>query len=77
MNSPFDLDPDTGFDRAQAPTPKASSAVPCYTPTNREKSKKAKRGMHWCMNCDAQLVGQYGRCPNCGAYANRKKLKGV
>jgi len=44
-----------------------------YKPTNREKSKKAKKGKHWCMYCDSQLIGQ---CPNCGKYANRKKLKG-
>jgi len=47
-----------------------------YEPTNREKSKKAKKaGLHWCWKCDMALVGEHGKCPVCGKYHNRKKLK--
>jgi len=47
-----------------------------YKPTNREKSMVAKKGKFWCSRCDAELVGQYGRCPRCGNIENPKKKKG-
>lgn len=40
--------------------------------TNRIKSMIAKRGYHWCDICDANLVGQFGRCSVCGRKSQRK-----
>ena len=54
----------------------AMQNIPEYIPTNREKSKKAKKSKHYCMACDTNLVGQVGKCPKCGKRANRKKSKG-
>ena len=48
-----------------------------YVKTNREKSMTAKLSLHWCESCDCALVGQSGKCPVCGNYANKKKRKGV
>lgn len=44
-------------------------------PTNREKSKAAKKTKFWCEVCDAYLVGQYEKCPRCGAKQNTNKIK--
>jgi len=44
-----------------------------YVPTNREKSRRAKLGKWWCKGCDRSIIGETGRCPSCGVYANRKK----
>jgi len=52
------------------------SEEPVYEPTNREKATRAKKkGKHWCMSCDAALVGQFGKCPVCGNVSNKKKRK--
>lgn len=48
---------------------------PNYKLSNREKSQRAKRGKFWCDGCDACLVGQWGKCPNCGHKHNPKKRK--
>ncbi len=37
-----------------------------YTPTNREKRLQPKKGKFWCGNCDAQIVSEWRKCPNCG-----------
>lgn len=34
--------------------------------TNREKKRMPKQGKFWCDKCDAQLVHEGKRCPNCG-----------
>lgn len=31
------------------------------------KDRKKKKGEFWCDVCDAALLGDYGKCPNCGA----------
>lgn len=41
--------------------------------SNRQKSKIAKRGKHWCCKCDHQIVGKLGKCSNCGYLENKKK----
>lgn len=46
-----------------------------YNPTNRIKSKSAKKRAFWCSNCNACHNGQYGICKNCGHFENRSKLK--
>ena len=34
--------------------------------TNRQKAQEPKPGRHWCDRCDRALVGQIGKCPECG-----------
>lgn len=35
--------------------------------TNRSaKRNSRKSGKHWCMGCDACLIGPGEKCPNCG-----------
>jgi ribosomal protein L40E len=34
--------------------------------SNRDIAKKAKLGTFWCWGCDAQIVGEYEKCPRCG-----------
>ena len=46
-----------------------------YTPRNREKAKSAKYGMTWCGYCDMDMVGDIGKCPQCGKIKNRKKIR--
>lgn len=46
-----------------------------YVPRNRETAQYAKRGRHWCMNCDRGLVGKFGKCPTCGCKAHPKKIR--
>ena len=48
-----------------------------YVPTNREKARRGSKRKFWCSHCDAQLVGQVGKCPTCGGRENRKKIKGT
>jgi len=43
--------------------------------TNRDKSKLPKKSKFWCIYCDAQLVGEWGKCPNCGKRNGRKRRK--
>jgi len=43
-----------------------------YKPSNREKSRKPRKNKFWCFGCDAQLVGNFRKCPVCG-YRNGKK----
>lgn len=42
--------------------------------TNRQRSQIAKRGLFWCSGCDANKVGQWGKCSVCG-YKERPKKK--
>ena len=46
-----------------------------YSPTNREKSKRAKRIKAWCHYCDQCLISLTQKCPLCGRRHNRKKLR--
>lgn len=47
-----------------------------YRKTNRRDSKETKKkSLFWCSNCDAELIGEVGKCPNCGAHYSRKKQK--
>ena len=46
-----------------------------YKLKNREKVLRANKSKFWCKYCDSALVGEYGRCPNCGRYNYRKKRK--
>lgn len=46
-----------------------------YKPSNREKVKRPKKVKFWCGYCDAQLVGEYEKCPNCGHRNGIKRLK--
>ena len=40
---------------------------------NRLRARQAsKRGLFWCDICDRDIVGDYGKCPNCGATKGRK-----
>ena len=41
--------------------------------SNRQKSRIAKKTKFWCSKCDASLVGQYGKCKNCGFIENKNK----
>jgi len=43
--------------------------------TNRQKSRRAKLGLHWCCGCDANLVGQGDKCSVCGYCHNPKKTR--
>lgn len=44
--------------------------------TNRERSRYAtKRRLHWCDHCDGELVGDWGRCPNCRKRHDKRKIK--
>lgn len=46
-----------------------------YIPTNRIKSRTATKRKFWCSKCDANHVGQYGKCEVCGHIENKKKKK--
>lgn len=46
-----------------------------YVLRNREKARMAKYGLAWCDTCDREMVGDLGKCPNCGKYHNRKKIR--
>lgn len=46
-----------------------------YKPSNREKKLKAKKSKFWCVHCDAQLVGEYSKCPNCKQRNGKKRFK--
>lgn len=46
-----------------------------YRKTNREKSMTSHKARFWCECCDAHLVGEVGKCPNCGTIQNPKKRK--
>lgn len=43
--------------------------------TNRQKAQEMKRGTHWCDKCDRAMVGQWGKCPACGAIQDGCKGK--
>ena len=34
--------------------------------SNREKKLQPKLGKFWCWGCDAQIVREWEKCPNCG-----------
>lgn len=42
---------------------------------NRIKSRQATKHKFWCNNCDAALVGEYGKCPVCGKKNKGNKCK--
>jgi Zn finger protein HypA/HybF involved in hydrogenase expression len=44
--------------------------------SNRHKRMQATKHKFWCGNCDAALVGEWGKCPVCGSKENKKKKKG-
>ncbi len=46
-----------------------------YRLTNRENSRKAKLGLHWCGCCDANLIGCGEKCGVCKRIddGNRKR----
>jgi len=46
-----------------------------YEPRNREKARAAHRTLFWCGKCDAQIVSQSEKCPNCGHRENRSKIR--
>lgn len=46
-----------------------------YKKTNREKSMEPKRGVFWCGACDAQLVANGRKCPNCHSFNGTRTLK--
>lgn len=48
-----------------------------YQKTNREKAMTSHKGRFWCETCDAALVGEVGKCPNCGAVQCPKKRKNI
>lgn len=43
--------------------------------SNRDKRMEAKKDKFWCGKCDCQLIGEYGKCPNCGWRSGVKRLK--
>lgn len=45
--------------------------------TNRQKSKRATKQKFWCHFCDADLVGEFGKCGNCGRKHYAKKNKNI
>ncbi len=47
----------------------------CSSLSNRQRAQAAKHGKFWCSYCDWALVGQYGRCRNCGHKENPKEKK--
>ena len=46
-----------------------------YKNTNREKKLVAKKKKFWCMCCDAQLVTESVKCPNCSYINGSKRCK--
>ena len=42
---------------------------------NRQRSRRAKLGLHWCFGCVANLVGQGEKCSVCGYCHNPKKTR--
>jgi len=46
-----------------------------YEPRNREKARAAHLALFWCGKCDAQIVSQTEKCPNCGHRENRSKIR--
>ena len=50
-------------------------AIVEWQPTNREKVLKSKQGKFWCNSCDAQLIHEGQKCPNCNKHDVSKKLK--
>lgn len=46
-----------------------------YYPRNRHKAMTAKKKRKFWCNCDMCLVGEWGKCPVCGRYQNKKKKR--
>lgn len=44
-----------------------------YHMSNREKSHKASKQLYWCDKCDADLVGDFGKCKTCGYKSSNKR----
>ena len=42
---------------------------------NRIRRQQPSKARWWCRSCDARLVGDAGRCPNCSAKAATRRLK--
>lgn len=45
------------------------------TNSNRIKNKQCKPGKYWCRGCDANIVGDYKKCSNCGHRNGTKRFK--
>lgn len=43
--------------------------------SNRQKSQIASKAKFWCNGCDANRVGQWGKCSVCGYRERPKKIK--
>lgn len=44
--------------------------------TNREKKQRCSKNAFWCMTCDANMVGEFGKCSVCGRHNSKgKRLK--
>jgi hypothetical protein len=48
-----------------------------YILTNRQQAQRSRKSKFWCGHCDAQIVGEVGKCNVCGKTnkKNRKRLK--
>jgi len=42
---------------------------------NTKRHKKYKNNKFWCLNCDAQLIGKWKKCPVCGYENGGKESK--
>lgn len=43
-----------------------------FTPSNRQKARRPKRGLFWCWHCDGHIVGEGGKCRCCGHRSGRR-----
>lgn len=43
--------------------------------SNRDKKRDPKMGKFWCWGCDAALIYEGQKCPNCGKKDMRKRNK--
>ena len=46
-----------------------------YEMSNREQKLEPKKGKFWCWGCDAQIVNEWKKCPNCGTRNNIRRNK--
>jgi predicted ATP-dependent serine protease len=47
-----------------------------YKKSNREKAMTPTKRKFWCSGCDANHIGQYGKCEVCG-FINKERKKKV
>ena len=43
--------------------------------SNRQKNKRAVKGLFYCDGCDADKVSKGGKCKACGYRDNKKKIR--